>query len=238
MGALFQKVGLDQKLSQIIVEKIEDLIRSKKIVAGQKLPTEKEMCEMFGVSRTALREALQMLSAKGLVSIRKGSGIYVNEYSSETATDFISLYLETNFEPDAVLHVVQVRQLLEPQIARLAALHRTEEHLKLLQKKLDAFASLKKSNVKRLGQLDRQFHLLLAQATGNPLIPVITDPIFRLMPKIRTLVYAKIDQAESEALKFHQKIFDRVKDGDADGAYEMMKLHLEIAEQHSREIIK
>ena len=97
MEILFKKIGSSKTLSQEIVENIEKHIVSKNLIAGQKLPTEKEMCEMFGVSRTALREALQMLSARELISIKKGSGIYVNELSTRMATKSMRFFLEMNF---------------------------------------------------------------------------------------------------------------------------------------------
>ncbi|RMD92070.1 MAG: FadR family transcriptional regulator, partial [Calditrichaeota bacterium] len=82
MNDLFSRIGNHRTLSQEIEHKIETAILEKKLIAGQKLPTEKELCEMFGVSRTALREALQMLSARGLLYIKKGSGVFVNDFSA------------------------------------------------------------------------------------------------------------------------------------------------------------
>lgn len=77
---VFKKVGSDHALSQIIEQEIEHAIRQKKFLPHQKLPSENELSSMFGVSRTALREALRMLSARGLIQIRKGSGIFVNDF--------------------------------------------------------------------------------------------------------------------------------------------------------------
>ncbi|NPE31859.1 FadR family transcriptional regulator [Methanococcoides sp. SA1] len=74
---MFDKIGKSQTLSQEIVANIEQAIREKKFQVGEKLPTEKELCEMFGVSRTAIREALQMLSAQGLINVHKGKGSFV-----------------------------------------------------------------------------------------------------------------------------------------------------------------
>ncbi len=236
MKELFPKIGKRQKLSQIIEENIEELIRNKQVIPGQKLPTENQLCEMFGVSRTSLREALHMLSAKGLISVKKGSGIYVNSYSSNIATDFISLYLETNFDKDYIMHVMKARQLLEPSIAQLAALNRDEEDLHRLNENLNLFKKCNPCDSLKLGELDREFHSILAQSTHNPIINMITDPIFRLMPKIRALVYSKIDHANSAALEYHDKIYNTVLRREADLAYEMMKQHLQIAEDHSRVI--
>lgn len=238
MKPLFPKIADRPKLSQVIENKITELIRTKKLVAGQKLPTEKELCEMFGVSRTSLREALHMLSAKGLITVRKGSGIFVNDYSSDTAQDFMSFYLELSFDKDTIIHVVKVRQILEPDIAKLAAMNRTETDLKNIENIINEFKICDKCDAKRLGELDREYHLALANATGNPLIPVIIDPVFRLMPKIRTMVYSKIDQAESSAEDYHSQIFQCLLAQDTEGAQRRMEEHLKIAEKHSIEVVE
>jgi len=234
---LFPKISSSQTLSQEIVEKIEDVILQKKVLPDEKLPTEKEMCAMFGVSRTALREAIQMLSARGLVNIRKGSGIYVNNYSSDHVIKPMSLFLELNLDRDYVLYVMEVRKMIEPTIARLAAINRTEDDIKKLGKNLEDLKKCPSNNYYKQGQIDRDFHLIIANACKNPIIPIIVTPIFKLMPKIRTLVYANVDTAKSEALDYHIKIIERIKSKDAEGAYQMMVQHLEVAERHSKRII-
>ena len=236
MQTLFKKIGSSKTLSQEIVENIEKHIISKKLVAGQKLPTEKELCEMFGVSRTALREALQMLSARELISIKKGSGIYVNEMSTRTATKSMRLFLEMNFDKEYILHVIKVRKMFEPEIASLAALHRSEQDIEYLHNNIEKLSKAK--DVKFEGELDRDFHIKIAEASGNPIIPLMVNPIFRLMPKIRTIVYAKIDTAKSAALDSHKKICRKLESKDAAGAYKTMLDHINIAERHSLEIFE
>lgn len=238
MADLFPRIGSAVTLSQEIMERIEEVIRAKKVLPGQKLPPEYEMCRMFGVSRTALREALRMLSARGLITIRKGSGIYVNEYSSDHALQPISLYLELNLDREYILHVMEVRKMFEPPIARLAALKRNEQDLITLEKSLVALERCDPTNYAKQGQIDRDFHLAIAQATQNPLIPIIVTPIFKLMPKIRSLVYKYISTAMSEATDYHRKIYDRILDADPEGAYQMMVEHLIIAERHTQKIIE
>ena len=133
MATLFDKIGPELTLSQQVEEKIEEVILQKKILPGEKLPTENELCSMFGVSRTALREALQMLSARGLISIRKGSGIYVNLYSMEEVLKPMQLYFELNFSRDSIRHFVDIRKMIEPEVARRAAENRSEEDAEELQ---------------------------------------------------------------------------------------------------------
>jgi len=238
MQDLFPRIGSSVTLSQEIMQKIEEVILNKKILPGEKLPTENEMCRMFGVSRTALREALQMLNARGLINIRKGSGIYVNNYSSAHVIRPMSLFLELNLDRDYILHVMEVRKMFEPQIARLAANQRTAEDLQKIETSLVELEKCPANNYAEQGELDRDFHLAIANACRNPIIPVIVTPIFKLMPKIRSLVYANIPTAQSAAVDYHRKIFERIRSSDSDGAYQMMVAHLVIAEEHTQKIIE
>ena len=233
----YSKVGNTETLSNKIQSEIEKSILQKKFIPGDKLPTEKEMCEMFGVSRTTLREALQMLSIQGLITIRKGSGIYVSEYNSSHAIKPMSRYLEMNLDSELIIQVVEVRKMFEPQIAWMAARNRNEADVKFLEKNL---SDLKKSDAldsAYQGEIDQNFHLRICEATKNPIIALQMDPIFRLMPRIRTIVYSTVDNALSEAVDFHQKIFDAIQDQDAEGAREAMMGHLAVAEEHSYKIL-
>lgn len=238
MNITFKTIGSQKTLGQEIVELIEKSILDRKLEIGQKLPTEKELGEMFGVSRTAVREALQMLSAKGLITIRKGSGIYVSDFSSMNASQNPSLFLELNFDKDYALHLVHLRQIYEPEIARLAATHRSEADLKVLELNLKAFSDEHISS-ERHAELDLEFHRKIADACGNPIIPLIMNPIFNLMPKIKSLIVSKVKHnIIYNALDCHQKIYDRIKDQNPDGAYVAMRDHLKIAEQDTLQLIQ
>ena len=233
MAVTFEHIGNDQTLSKIIEEKIEEAIRNKKYLPDEKLPTEKELCEMFGVSRTALREALQMLSSRGLIYIKKGSGIYVENYSPTNVTKPMQLYLELNFDKNYLKYIVQVRKILEPQIAGIAAKNRTDEEIQLIRKNLEELKNCPRSDYKREGQLDRDFHLILAKATQNPMIPLIIGPIYEIMPKIKLMVYKIVTKAKEAALDYHALIAEAVVQRDEERAVQLMKEHLEIAEEHA-----
>src|ERR1700727_1712335 len=128
----FQKIGSEKLLSGKIEESIELAIRKKQYLAGQKLPTEGELCKLFSVSRTVVREAFRRLSARGLVVIRQGSGAFVNEISSESAIGSINLYLELTDTGNMIFDINRARELFEPEIAGMAALHRTAGELEQL----------------------------------------------------------------------------------------------------------
>jgi GntR family transcriptional repressor for pyruvate dehydrogenase complex len=94
----------------------------------------------------------------------------------------------------------------------------------------------KVDNVKLEGELNRDFHIKIAESSGNPIIPLIVNPIFRLMPKIRKIVYAKIDSVKKTAISYHRKICSKIEEKDVNGAYDAMHKHLKIAEKHSNKI--
>lgn len=238
MQDIFGKIDKPFTLSQEIELKIEEAIRQKKLEPGQKLPSEKDLCVMFGVSRTALREALRMLSARGLLNVKKGDGIYINNFSSTHASKPMSLYLELQFDKDYVMHLVHVRQMIEPHIAMLAAKNRTDEDLKKIEFNLKKFSD-RDQDAQQLAQLDVEFHTAITQASGNPLIPLIMDPLFSMLPKVKALIVSHLKKVKSDnAPNYHQKIFDKIKKQDEKGAFDAMKSHLEIAERDSLLLIK
>ena len=219
----------------MVESQIEEVIRSKKILPGQRLSSEQELCKQFKISRTALREALRMLAARGLITIIKGKGIFVNSISAETVTDPIYLYLQMQNESNHILDVVHARQIIEPPIAASAALHHTEEDAARLKKD---FEDLMMSNgdYQELSRLDMLFHLDIARASENSLIPLLLEPIHRLAPRIKSSVYAAVSDAKQSALEWHEKILKAILERNPEAARDAMAKHLEIAEKHDQMI--
>jgi GntR family transcriptional repressor for pyruvate dehydrogenase complex len=234
---MFISVGKRSLLSNVVVSQIEKTIRSKVLLPGAKLPSELVLCQQFGVSRTAVREALRSLSARGLITIMKGKGIFVQNISAETVTDPIQLYLEMQLQRDYVLDVVHARQIIEPPIAASAALHHTEEDAEKLKKdQYDLVHS--DGDYEELSRLDMLFHLDIAKASENSLIPLILEPIHRLTPQIKSSVYATVVDAKQSAVEWHEKILLAILRKDAESARTAMIRHLEIAEQHTEQMLQ
>jgi GntR family transcriptional repressor for pyruvate dehydrogenase complex len=233
----FTPVPSRGSLSKAVESQIEAAIRSRTYVPGAKLPSELELCQQFQVSRTAIREALRMLSARGLVSVEKGKGIFVRNVSAETVTDPISLYLQLQYARDSSLDVIHARQIIEPPIAASAALYHTKEDADRLVKDFEDLVK-DQSDYAELSRLDMKFHLDIAKASENTLIPLILEPIHRLMPQIKSSVYENVKDAKEMAVKWHKKILDAILRRDAEGARVAMAKHLEIAEQHVEQTLK
>ena len=234
---MFQPVGKRRLLSKLVESQIEEAIRSKSVLPGEKLASEQELCGQFKVSRTALREALRMLAARGLVISMKGKGIYVQSISAETVTDPIYLYLRMQHESNYILDVIHARQIIEPPIAASAALYHTEEDAVRLQKDLNDLKAYE-GDYKELSRLDMLFHLDIAKASENPLVPLLLEPIHRLAPRIKSSVYATIIDAKQSAVEWHGKILTAILNRDPENARLAMIRHLEIAEQHDKQLMQ
>lgn len=227
MDDIFQNIGNKLTLSQRIERTIESAIREKKLAIGSKLPTEREMCESFGVSRTALREALRRLSARGLINIQKGSGMYVSEINIEDAIDTLNLYYDLKFDKNLLSQIIEVRSLFEPEIARLAAMNRTDKDLTLLDANVVEFEQCDPDNTQLEADLDNKFHLFITKATQNPIVQVTMEPIYSLLPRMRNYIYGNIDGEKANTLKFHRSLLESIRGKDEAQSYSIMKEHLE-----------
>lgn len=220
MDDIFSKIGTGLTLSQKIERKIEEAIRQKKLLPGSKLPTEKELCAQFAVSRTALREALRRLSARGLIDIRKGSGMYITELKIEDAINSLHLYYDLNFNSKLILQIIEARRLFEPEIARLAAINRTDEDIKKLQKNLVELEKCNPDNTQLEVDLINRFHMTLAKSTGNPIIIISLEPVYSLLPRLRNLIYGNIEGEKDYTIKYQRDLLIALKNKDQQKAYE------------------
>lgn len=234
---MFTPIGKRELLSKKVALEIESAISSQRLKVNEKLPTEFELCEQFGVSRTALREALQMLSAKGLISIEKGRGIFVKKITSDSVADPMHSYLKTRIGASYVLEVIEARRVIEPEIARSAALSRTDRDIEQMEYEIKQMASFN-GPAEELAKFDMNFHLAIAKSTQNRLLPLMLKPVFRLMPEIKSMIISDIPEARNSAIVWHTKILNAIKEGNPETAYNEMQQHLLLAVQHAKEMMK
>lgn len=226
----FEKIEREEPLSQKVETQIREAIRQKVFLPGDKLPGEFALSERFGVSRTAIREALRMLSGRGMVDIRQGSGVYVTEMGMETVVEPFYDLLEMKCGEGALLHILRVRLFMEPENARMAVLHCTDEDIVYLEEKYKQMAAHGDDPLKNI-ENDIKFHRRIAAATSNPLIPIIMEPIFQLLHKFIASTY-KQSHAGEMAIKFHHDLVQHFKNRDSEAAAETMREHLAHAEEH------
>lgn len=232
MGDIFKKIGDKITLSQKIERRLEAAIREKKLPIGSKLPTERELCESFGVSRTALREALRRLSARGLIEIAKGSGMTVTGLKVSDAISSLNLYYDLRFDKNLIAQIIEVRQIFEPEIGRLAATQKKEEDILAIANNLELFRKCDPDNTQLVSDLDNKFHILMVKATHNPIIQVTMEPIYTLLPRMRNLIHANIDGEKTTTFKYHSEMFEAVKNNQPELVVSITKEHLEHSTQN------
>jgi GntR family transcriptional repressor for pyruvate dehydrogenase complex len=223
MDDVFSKIGTTQTLSQKIERRIEEAIQQRKLIPGNKLPSERELCASFAVSRTALREALRRLSARGLIEIKKGSGMYISEICIEDAIKSLNLYYDLKFDSNLIAQMIEMRSLFEPQIARLAARNRTKDDLKILYDSIVELEKCNPDNTQMEADIINRFHTNIAKTTGNPMIIVSMEPIFSLLPRMRNFLYANIDGEKEYTLEAQKKIYTAIATKNDKEAHDEMR---------------
>jgi GntR family transcriptional regulator, transcriptional repressor for pyruvate dehydrogenase complex len=236
MDEIFGKIPTSQTLSQKIERKIEEAIRQKKLVPGTRLPSERELCESFAVSRTALREALRRLHARGMIEVRKGSGMVISEITTEDAINSLNLYYDLKFDSGLISQIIEVRRLFEPEIARLASTNRTEADLELLRENIKDLINCDPDNTQMEVDMINRFHMNLSKATGNPIILVTMEPVYSLLPRMRNLIYGNIEGEKEFTLRLQQLILEAVENKDGQKAWEfsveLLERNMEIYQKY------
>jgi DNA-binding FadR family transcriptional regulator len=208
---------------EYILEQIREAIISGRFKPGDRLPAEREMAQIFGVSRHAVREALRGLESTGLVEIRLGvlGGIYVRDGDPSTVTramaDLASL---GTLSPKSLL---EARILLTSNVIRLACERATEEDFRRIEDDIVMTEQhVTKAGVKRTAQITEFYHALAA-ASHNEVLVMLTDSLAQL-------VHARINRAEPkpdrEIGKVRRRILDHMRAGRADEAIDEMTRHL------------
>ena len=206
-----------------IVSKIKILIEEGRLKSGDQLPPERELSEVFKVSRSSLREALRALESEGFLESRQGDGTYVASKPIEQLVQVLATAILT--EKDAQLELFEIRRLIEPQLALLAAERATSEDLSRLEKILETQAE----EVKRGGtavDVDKDFHYALAEATKNKTIIRVMDNLMHAIEKSRDLSL-QVEGRPEKSLSFHRNVLNALKARDRELAAKAMREHLE-----------
>jgi len=223
----FRPVGR-QNLSGMIAERMEEMILSQDFKVGERLPSENSMAEQFGVSRNILREAISILAGRGLVTPRTGAGIYVSEPKKTDYQGMMDRYIRLG---DVSLdQVYEMRLALEPAACGQAALRRTEQELKALNK-IHAGMEKVNDNEKQWGELELKFHCLIAEMSGNSLFSASIHSLAGLLFSLFTTGYHTPD-APAQGLRGHSEIVKAICDQDSSKAEDVMKKHLEDSRRH------
>jgi GntR family transcriptional regulator, transcriptional repressor for pyruvate dehydrogenase complex len=211
-----------ERLYQEIVDQIQQQILSGALKPGDQIPAERDLAERFGVSRTAVREAIKSLTEKGLIDVFVGRGTFVTNLSTDRVVESITLLLRN--EQHNVASLQEARELLEIPTARLAAARRSDANIARLRA-IESEIEEEQSLSPRLVDGDTEFHVEVARATGNPVLVLLSQTIVALL---RTERLYREDSEGSLAAAFagHREIVDAIEDCDGARAERAMTEHL------------
>lgn len=220
-----------KKVSTQIAEQIRSSILAGEFNPGEKLPPERELADMFGVSRPSVREALNILTSSGLVETYQGGGTLVRSLVENSAgmplTELIRI------DGDRALDVIEVRKGMESWTAWYAATRALPEDIRRIEAVVDGMAK-NLEELKHSEDLDAHFHMLVARATHNVVWSHMMQSIFEAMQEFQRDVWRAVYLTEEDQrllYNHHLKVYEMIRDRNADGARDAMLEHLDFAQK-------
>lgn len=214
------KEGGNPRLYEHIAQAVEQAIEVGRYKPGNRLPSERELSEEFGVSRPVVREAIIVLEMQGLVRRRQGAGVYV---TAKTPTN-----LSSPEDADGPFEVTEARRLLEGEIAALAAVTATDKQIEEMAAIIERIADMRTDQATR-EQADRAFHVALARSTNNDVLVGMVESLWdkRYQSPLCIYFFSRArDAGIQPPVDEHQVVLDALKARDADAARQAMRDHL------------
>lgn len=226
-------------LKEACVTRLEGLILSGELKAGERLPSERDFASRLGVSRPVLHEALVDLASKGLVTIHPRRGVLVNDFRTSGSCAILSSLLNFNngnLDPVFTDSLLAMRVLVETETARLAARHATTQQVENLEALIAKEAACDRSDSETRTRLDFEFHLAIAMASGNLVYPLILNSFKNVYTRFTGAFFTHSSGSVvmDEVLAFHQRLKTAILEHQPDTAAEVMRELL----LHGEQILK
>jgi DNA-binding FadR family transcriptional regulator len=213
-------IQVPESLAKQIAETIRDAIMEGRIGADERLPTESELADRFGVSRPTIREALKRLAAQNLIRSRRGptGGTFVNRPSAaEVRADLANMTaLLVSLEEFDLSEIAETRRELELVCCKLAAERRTDDQLAIMSDEIARQREPELSDVDFCGS-DVRFHRALVDATGNPVLQFLMASVIEALQPITNLVIFRF-RARAQIIEQHERIHAAIAERDAGAA--------------------
>lgn len=219
-----ERVDRSHPAIEVARQLLDYLLQSGDVQVGDRLPSERELCETFGVGRSAVREALKSLSLLGLLEIRQGDGTYLRNATSTLLPQVIQWGMLLGDKNIAEL--MDARRVIEAGLAELAAKRRTDEDLAALSERLEAMRTAR--DITEWVENDVGFHLQVARAAHSG---TLADLLFRLRSLLDSSIrhnQQQADQADNDVkYREHERIFLAIEDRDPAAAAYAMRTHID-----------
>jgi GntR family transcriptional repressor for pyruvate dehydrogenase complex len=225
------KVVRTSRLYEQIVQQIEESILKGTLKTGDQLPAERDLAQRFGVSRTAVREAVKALREKGLVEAYSGRGTFITDGTSQAVRQSLDLMVKIG-QPEGSQYLAELRAILEPEIAALAAARAQESDMSTMR---EAVAVMDRAgrDPDAYIEADLDFHLSLAEAAANPLILSLIDSIVGLLREQRMKIF-KVEGGPERGQFHHKRILEAMEQRDPEKARDAMRAHLDQVREDSQ----
>lgn len=201
---------------------LERLILEGKLSAGEKVPPERELAELFGVSRPSIRDALRELENRGLISRKPGRGTIVLGPGERAQIADGALGIDASLKPE-IRHIMELRAIVEPPIARLTAARATQRDLAQLRELVEEME--RDVTKERYAELDRAFHQAIAQYAHNPLLELINEQIAQQIAPSRASRYQTKARRQASSVS-HRRIYGAIAAGDVEAAEREARDHV------------
>lgn len=210
------------KLSAQIEEQLKQQILEGKWKAGERLPSEHELSEIFQVSRVSIRQALQSLSAQGLIETRSGDGSFVKQpgIGDLVQGSIPDIYLAD----DSLRAVMEFRMLFEGPVAQLAAVRATDEQIRQMEVLYRRMVATASNNIKEHSGYDFEFHMLIGKMTQNPMV----EGIYRVQNSVMRSCWHNIGTAKGadSGIYYHGRLLEAFQRRDAAACRQIMTEHV------------
>ena len=207
--------------SELVAQEIIGRIQSGDFKKDTCLPSEKELSDDLGVGRSTVREAVKQLVVQNILEIRRGKGTFISNTPGMIADPF-----GFRFHSDKLrlgIDLCELRLMIEPVLARNAALYATDEEINKIQDAQSEVAALVVAN-RHHEEADIRFHSAIARCTKNSILPPLMQVITSGIPY---LIKVTDRELTAQAVETHQMVLDAIKSHNAEKAFDAMRLHLE-----------
>ena len=223
---MFKKLPQRQALFHQIVEEIERPILRGELAPGALLPSERVLAQRLAVSRNAVREAIKVLAQKQLVAVRQGKGILVNHPSSSSLAAPLNLLVRLGKANLAQL--LELRGMIEPEMAALAAQRATGEQLTAMREAVESLRKIAQDpkRLSRRAALDLAFHHAVSDGAGNAVAKAMLDSVQQLFFE-SVQATASVRGSLERAIWYHARICEAIESGQSERARRVMKEHLD-----------
>lgn len=222
--AKLQKIKMESLRSQVYMQ-LKNQLMEGVWKAGEKLPSENELCASLGVSRVTVRAAIQQLEILGLVETKHGGGNFVREFSSANAMNALHPLIQINENQD-IITILEYRKIIEKGTIGLIATKISAADIAKLEETYQLMVSLSDTDqAQKQAEADHLFHYQLAQIANNPIITKVYEIINVILAAAMVEIVRLL--GTEMGLRYHRQLIDALKTGDKALCEATMEAHIE-----------